>query len=94
VGANSSNLCFSYSVCGTDLHTLHGRLATKVSWTLGHESIGIVEEIWEGALTLKKGGRVLAYYGLSCGFCEHSVKGLTAFCVTINLPSDFAFFGL
>lgn len=51
-------VCLTTSgICGTDLHTLHGNLATKATMTLGHEGIGIVEVIGEGIPSLK-GDRV------------------------------------
>ncbi|KAH8804410.1 putative S-glutathione dehydrogenase [Xylogone sp. PMI_703] len=49
----------SAAICGTDLHTYHGRFDTKVGLTFGHENLGIVEQIGSGITTLKKGDRVL-----------------------------------
>lgn len=43
------------------LITFHGRLATKAPLTLGHESIGVVEEIGEGVLNLKTGDRIAGF---------------------------------
>jgi threonine dehydrogenase-like Zn-dependent dehydrogenase len=49
----------SAGICGTDLHTYHGRIEMNVPLTFGHESLGIVEEIGSAVTTLKKGDRVV-----------------------------------
>ena len=45
-------------VCHTDLHVAHGDFGQVPGRILGHEGIGIVEEVGEGVETLKK---VIAY---------------------------------
>ncbi|KAK2018409.1 alcohol dehydrogenase GroES-like domain-containing protein [Colletotrichum eremochloae] len=48
------------AICGTDLHTYHGILGSKeVPYPLGHEAIGIVEEVGDDVDTLKVGDRVV-----------------------------------
>lgn len=50
----------SSTICGTDLHTYRGLVPeTTTPLTLGHEVMGIVEEIGPKITTLKKGDRVL-----------------------------------
>lgn len=84
----------SAGICGTDLHTFHGRLTTKAPLTMGHESLGIVEEVGAGVSNLKKGDRVLVYDEICCGFCANCVVELSQFCLTVNPPSDISFFGI
>lgn len=48
-------------VCHTDLHVAHGDFGQVPGRILGHEGIGIVEEVGEGVETLKK---VIAYQSL------------------------------
>src|SRR4051794_29193957 len=57
----------SAAICGTDLHTYHGRIATKKQLTMGHESMGIVHEIGHDITTLKKGDRVLVTSAIDQG---------------------------
>lgn len=49
----------SAAICGSDLHIYRGRQEVPPPLTLGHENIGIVEELGEHITTLKKGDRVL-----------------------------------
>jgi threonine dehydrogenase-like Zn-dependent dehydrogenase len=49
----------SAGICGSDLHILHGRIKITEPLTLGHEIIGIVEEIGDLVHDVKKGDRVL-----------------------------------
>ena len=48
------------TICGTDLHIIKGDVPACQSGTiLGHEGIGIVEEVGEGVSNFKKGDKVL-----------------------------------
>jgi threonine dehydrogenase-like Zn-dependent dehydrogenase len=49
----------SSSICGTDLHTYHGRVPTAKNQIFGHENIGIVSEIGADITTLSIGDRVI-----------------------------------
>ncbi|MFO7341734.1 MAG: alcohol dehydrogenase [Caldibacillus debilis] len=69
------------TICGTDLHILAGDVPAVTSGrTLGHEGVGIVEEVGEGVKNFKKGDRVLISCITSCGKCENCKKGLYAHC--------------
>lgn len=65
----------STAICGSDLHLFHGRLpALKPGFVLGHETMGIVEEVGKDVTNLKKGDRVVVPFPVACGhcyFCEH-----------------------
>jgi len=48
------------TICGTDLHILKGELpAVTDGRILGHEAIGIVEEVGDAVSTVHRGDRVL-----------------------------------
>ena len=69
------------TICGTDLHIIKGDVPACQSGTiLGHEGIGIVEEVGEGVSNFKKGDKVLISCVCACGKCYHCKKGIYAHC--------------
>lgn len=62
-------------LCGTDLHYRTTDMA------LGHEGVGIVEELGPSVTHLKKGDRVgWGYQHNSCGHCQECLKGTETYC--------------
>lgn len=69
------------TICGTDLGILKGKVPTvKPGTTLGHEGVGIVEEVGNGVRNFKKGDHVLISCITSDGICEYCKKGMYAHC--------------
>lgn len=69
------------TICGTDLHILAGHVPTvEEGRILGHEGVGVVEEVGSGVKNFKKGDRVLISCITSCGKCENCKQGLYAHC--------------
>ncbi len=69
------------TICGTDLHILKGDVpAVQPGRILGHEGVGIIEEVGEGVSNFKKGDRVLISCVTSCGKCEYCKKQVYAHC--------------
>ncbi|NBJ70064.1 MULTISPECIES: zinc-dependent alcohol dehydrogenase family protein [Clostridia] len=69
------------TICGTDLHILKGDVpAVTEGRILGHEGVGIVEEVGEGVKNFKKGDKVIISCVTSCGKCENCKKALYAHC--------------
>ncbi len=69
------------TICGSDLHILKGDVpAVTDGRILGHEGVGVIEEIGEGVQNFKPGDKVLISCITSCGKCENCKKGLYAHC--------------
>jgi threonine dehydrogenase-like Zn-dependent dehydrogenase len=58
------------TICGTDLHILHGEYAVKAGLVIGHEPVGVIEELGEGVSGYKMGDRVLVGAITPCGQCR------------------------
>jgi threonine dehydrogenase-like Zn-dependent dehydrogenase len=67
-------------VCGSDLHPFHNRPADSAPVTMGHEFLGIVEDIGPDVATLKKGDFVIAPFAWSDGTCEFCREGMQTAC--------------
>ena len=60
------------TICGTDLHILKGDLPEcRPGLILGHEAVGIVDEVGTGVHTLCPGDRVLVSCVSACGACRY-----------------------
>jgi len=69
------------TICGTDLHILKGDVPTVSSGRiLGHEGVGVVEEVGSAVRSFKKSDRVLISCITSCGKCEYCKKQMYAHC--------------
>lgn len=85
------------AICGTDLHMVRGTFPGMVPGTiLGHEAVGIVEELGEDVRNLNVGDRVVVPSTIACGACSYCRAGYYAQCDVANPngPSaGTAFFG-
>ncbi|MBV8803368.1 MAG: alcohol dehydrogenase catalytic domain-containing protein, partial [Gammaproteobacteria bacterium] len=85
------------AICGTDLHFIRGTVGPMKKGTiLGHEAVGIVEEVGKGIKNLNKGDRVIVPSTIACGYCRLCQKGYFAQCEKANPngpESGTAFFG-
>ncbi len=71
------------TICGTDLHILKGDVPTcKPGRILGHEGVGVVENVGAGVTTFHPGDRVLISCISSCGRCEYCRRGMYSHCTT------------
>jgi S-(hydroxymethyl)glutathione dehydrogenase/alcohol dehydrogenase len=83
----------STAICGTDLHLYHGLMARLNNGViLGHEFMGIVEEIGRDVTKWKKGDRVLVPSIIACGQCEMCRAGLKPHCVKSNKNGETGHF--
>jgi threonine dehydrogenase-like Zn-dependent dehydrogenase len=73
----------SAAICGSDLHLYEtfGPFLSKGD-VLGHENMGIVEEVGSAVTSLVPGDRVVIPFVIACGECYMCVRGLTSQCET------------
>ena len=76
----------STAICGSDLH-LYGVLGPYLSPgdVLGHEAMGIVQEVGADITNLAPGDRVVIPFNISCGHCWMCGRGLYAQCETTQV---------
>jgi len=67
-------------VCGSDLHPYHSLPATDEGTPMGHEFIGVIEDIGSDVATLAVGDFVIAPFAWSDGTCEFCREGLQTSC--------------
>jgi alcohol dehydrogenase len=69
------------TICGTDLHILKGDVpAVTDGRIIGHEGVGIIDEVGNSVSNFKKGDHVLISCITSCGKCEYCKKAIYSHC--------------
>jgi threonine dehydrogenase-like Zn-dependent dehydrogenase len=79
----------STAICGSDLHLYEvlGMFIDEGS-VLGHEPMGIVEEVGSGVSHIKAGDRVVIPFNISCGHCWMCDQQLFAQCETTQVREE------
>jgi len=72
------------NICGSDLHPYEGRAGMDPGMVLGHENMGVIEEIGPGVNRVKVGDRVSVPFNLACGTCRNCDHGFTSACLRAN----------
>lgn len=73
------------AICGTDLHMVRGTMTGMVPGTiLGHEGVGIVEELGSNVRNFNVGDRVVIGSTIACGYCSYCRAGYFAQCDNAN----------
>ncbi|GAA3669988.1 glutathione-independent formaldehyde dehydrogenase [Arthrobacter ginkgonis] len=72
------------NICGSDLHPYEGRAELDAGMVLGHENMGIVEEVGSAVNRIKVGDRVSVPFNLACGTCRNCNNGYTSACLRAN----------
>jgi threonine dehydrogenase-like Zn-dependent dehydrogenase len=81
----------STAICGSDLHLYDGfNPFMEKGDVLGHEPMGIVEEVGSEVKRLKRGDRVVVPFTISCGSCWFCQKTLYSLCDNSNRNAELA----
>ncbi|MBZ9536357.1 glutathione-dependent formaldehyde dehydrogenase [Cytobacillus oceanisediminis] len=80
----------STAICGSDLHIYQGALPTEKDYVIGHEPMGIVEEVGPEVTRVKKGDRVVLPFNISCGHCYYCEHEMESQCDNANPNKDIA----
>jgi alcohol dehydrogenase len=68
------------TICGTDVHILKGEYPVKPGLTVGHEPVGVIEELGIAVTGYQVGQRVIAGAITPCGQCSPCLDGHQAQC--------------
>jgi alcohol dehydrogenase len=69
------------TICGTDLHIMKGDVPEVTDGRIiGHEGVGVIEEVGAAISNFKKGDHVLISCITSCGKCAYCKKGMYSHC--------------
>lgn len=73
------------AICGSDLHLYRGKIPDMHTGDiLGHEFMGVVEDVGPGVTRVKKGDRVVIPFVIACGDCFHCRLAEYSACETTN----------
>jgi threonine dehydrogenase-like Zn-dependent dehydrogenase len=75
----------STAICGSDLHLYDGKVPSMMKGDiLGHEFMGIVEEVGPGVKNLRRGDRVIVPFDIGCGNCYYCRQDMWSACDNSN----------
>jgi glutathione-independent formaldehyde dehydrogenase len=72
------------NICGSDLHPYEGRAPLDAGMVLGHENMGVVEEVGPGVNRIQRDDRVSVPFNVACGSCRNCDAGWTSACLRAN----------
>lgn len=73
------------AICGTDLHLVRGTMpGMKPGTILGHEAVGVIQELGEDVRNFSVGDRVVIPSTIACGYCSYCRAGYFAQCDNMN----------
>lgn len=78
----------STAICGSDLHLYQGNFPLPMGYIIGHEPMGIVEEIGPDVTKVKKGDRVVIPFTIACGACPYCLNHQDSQCDNSNPHYD------
>jgi glutathione-independent formaldehyde dehydrogenase len=80
-------------ICGSDLHMYDARTALNKGTVVGHEIMGIIEEVGDAVSSIRRGDRVVLPFNIACGTCANCHRGMTQACLTMNPETPGAAYG-
>ncbi|HOB37535.1 MAG TPA: glutathione-independent formaldehyde dehydrogenase [Methanomassiliicoccaceae archaeon] len=83
----------SSGICGSDLHMYDGHTPAEPGIILGHEPMGVVEEVGDGVSIIKEGDRVVMPFNVACGTCYNCLRGYSSACLVMNPQGAGAAYG-
>jgi S-(hydroxymethyl)glutathione dehydrogenase / alcohol dehydrogenase len=78
----------STAICGSDLHLYQGNFPLPIGYIIGHEPMGIVEEVGKEVTKVRKGDRVIIPFTVACGTCQYCERHLESQCDHSNPHYD------
>jgi threonine dehydrogenase-like Zn-dependent dehydrogenase len=81
------------SICGSDLHYLHGKTPVDPGGVMGHEAVGVVELVGESVRKVAPGDRVVLAFDIACGACWFCRRGESALCEDVRMLGGGPFLG-
>lgn len=78
----------STAICGSDLHMYTGGIPQPRPMVMGHEFMGIIEEVGVNITHLKVGDRVVVPFPIACGGCYFCTHDLPSGCEHSN-PQNY-----
>jgi 2-desacetyl-2-hydroxyethyl bacteriochlorophyllide A dehydrogenase len=81
------------AICGSDLHIYHGHVPVDEGAVLGHELVGVVEQVGSEVRTLQPGDRVVASFYTACGTCYQCRRQWWAQCEQRSILGHGSYFG-
>ncbi len=73
------------TICGSDIHLIHGIIPSTPGYVLGHEYVGVVEQAGRDVRSFKPGDRVTGPPVPFCGYCANCLEGNKSHCTNAGI---------